>query len=39
MFVNIDINKVNETNTPNATVPPKLDAEKIEKPLNKIIEV
>ena len=39
MFVNIDINKVKDTNTPNATVPPKLGAEKIEKPLNKIIDV
>ena len=39
MFVNMDINKVKDTNTPNATVPPKLEAAKIEKPQNKIIEV
>ena len=39
ILVNIDISNVNDTKTPNATVPPKLDAEKIENPLNKIIEV
>ena len=39
ILVNMDINKVKDTNTPKATVPPKLDAEKIEKPLNKIIDV
>lgn len=39
MFVNMDINKVIDINTPNATVPPKLEAENIEKPQNKIIEV
>ena len=38
-LVNIDINKVNDTNTPKAAVPPKLEAEKIAKPQNKIIEV
>ena len=39
ILVNMDISKVKDTNTPNATVPPKLEAEKIEKPQNKIIEV
>ena len=39
MFVNIDISNVSDTRTPNATVPPKLDAEKIEKPQNKMIDV
>lgn len=39
ILVNIDINKVKDTSTPKATVPPKLDAEKIEKPENKIIDV
>ena len=33
------INNVTETNTPNACVPPKFEAIKIEKPKNKIIEV
>ena len=33
-LVNIDINKVNDTNTPKAAVPPKLEAEKIAKPQN-----
>ena len=39
ILVNMDINSVNDINTPNATVPPKLEAAKIEKPQNKIIEV
>ena len=38
-LVNMDINKVNDTRTPKATVPPKLEAEKMEKPQNKIMEV
>ena len=33
------INNVTETNTPNACVPPKFEAIKIEKPKNKMIEV
>ena len=39
MFVNIDINSVKDTNTPKATVPPKLEAENIENPLNKMMDV
>ena len=38
-FANIANNKVMETNPPKATVPPKLEIIKTEKPKNKTIEV
>ena len=38
-LVNIDRSKVKETKTPKATVPPKLEAAKMAKPQNKMIEV
>lgn len=38
-LVNIEMINVKETNIPNATVPPKLEAAKMAKPQNKIMEV
>lgn len=39
MFVNKEMSSVKDTKTPSAAVPPKLEAEKIEKPQNKMMDV
>lgn len=38
-LVNMESNNVNETSTPKATVPPKLEAVKMANPQNRMMEV